>query len=159
MFFTHLAPHTSVLHSESAITLFQCVWHNVKLDVLTLIHALWWASHSHHFENLVQHTQLACTFDEHFDWLKTISRSVYPMAEISACSQLSPIDDCLMISSMIRYTNPCKYMPMLTLFTGPEYIYIHWANLRFCTCTNCTYGLNPIVNVNKFVSNKTVHKS
>ena len=31
----------------------ECAWHNVKLDVLILTNAVWWASHNHHFKNLV----------------------------------------------------------------------------------------------------------
>ena len=35
------------------------------------------------------------------------------MAQVSACSHLSPGDDRLFITSKMSFSNPCKYMPML----------------------------------------------
>ena len=34
------------------------------------------------------------------------------MAQASACSDLTPSDDHLLISGKTRISNPCKYMPM-----------------------------------------------
>ena len=45
--------------------------HDVKLDVLILIKAVWCTSHNHHFINQVQHTQLARTFETlNFDQIR-----------------------------------------------------------------------------------------
>ena len=54
--------------------------------------------------------------DEHFDWLEIIGRFYYPMAQVSACSHLSPGDDRLLISGKTRFSNACKYMPMIKIY-------------------------------------------
>ena len=41
-------------------------------------------------------------------WLEIIIRFNYPMAQVSACSHISPSDDRLLISSKICFSNPCK---------------------------------------------------
>ena len=54
---------TSVFHSELMIKLVQCVWNNVKLDVLIPGNAVWWAYFDDHFKNQIEHTQLSLVFE------------------------------------------------------------------------------------------------
>ena len=49
--------------------------------------------------------------DKHFDWLKIMRRLNYPMAQVPACSHPTPGDDRLLISGVICFSNPHKYMP------------------------------------------------
>ena len=84
--------------------------------------------------------------DELIDWLKILSRFNYPIAQASACTHLSPGDDCLLISGKLRFSNPCKYVPMPAAdpTRGPDNFYLPYFLNVFSThrTSNNTDGVH-----------------
>lgn len=69
-----------MFYSESALIFFRCVWHNVKLNVLILINAVWSTSHNSSIKTKSSiHRWLALL--KHWTLMKS-SNLKWPMAQI-----------------------------------------------------------------------------
>ena len=86
----------------------ECISHYI------LNHHCWlhYAMHNAKPRPLCKHWKQFSAYDKHFDWLEIVSRYNWPMVQTFACSSLSPIDDHLLWSGKMHFSNPCKYMPM-----------------------------------------------